>query len=95
MSNEQARIQANLEAIREYLRGEFQGCELTDRSERVFGHLFTVTNLSEYKRYKLKVAAPRLSDSNTPANIRHQLFVDNVAARMRDPTNAGEFLWGW
>jgi len=95
-ADEKSHIQANVEAVLDYLRGEFKGCELTDRSERVFGHLFTVTNLSAYRRYKLKVSVPRLSDSNTtPASIKRQLFLDNVAGRMRDPTNAGELLWGW
>jgi hypothetical protein len=98
MSNadEQARIQANVEVIREYLRGEFEECELIDKSEGVFGHLFTVTNLLAYKRHNLKVSGPRLSDSNhSPASIKRQLFLDNVAGRMRDPMNAGELLWGW
>jgi len=94
--DEEARIQANVEVIQNYLRNEFKGWELTDRSEGFFGHLFAVTNLSTYKRHRLKVSGSRLSDSNhTPASIKHQLSLDNVAERMRDPKNQGEFSWGW
>ena len=46
MSNEdeESPIRANVEAIRDYLRSEFNESELTDKSEGSFGHLFTVTN---------------------------------------------------
>jgi len=96
LADQQAHIHTNVEGVREYLRSELKECELADRSEGNSGHVFTVTNLSAYKRHKLKVSAPRLSDSNnTPASIKRQLFLDNVAGRMRDPVNAGELLWGW
>ena len=75
MSNEgeKARIQVNVEVIRDYLRSEFKGFELTDKLESSFRHLFTVMKSSD-ERYQLKVSCPQLSDqSNTPERTKQRL----------------------
>jgi hypothetical protein len=96
IQDEEVRVKSNVEVIQNYLCSEFKGWELADRSEGLFGHLFVVTNLSTYKRHRLKVSGSRLSDRNhTPASIKHLLSLDNVAERMRDPRNQGGFSWGW
>ncbi len=97
MSNadEGTRIQTNVEVIREYLRSEFEGFKLTDKSEGPFGHLFTVTNISAYARYALKVSGPRLSDSsNTPKRIKRQLALDKVAGKMKAKESGEPYSWG-
>src|SRR5437867_1834028 len=89
-------VEANLEVIREYLRSQFDGFQLTDKSEGSFGHFFTMTYAATYTRYVLKVSGPRLSDlSNTPARIKRQLDLDNVAAKMRATEKGEPYSWGF
>jgi hypothetical protein len=95
MSNEnKAHVEGNVEVIREYLRSQFDGFQLTDKSEGSFGHLFTLTYAATYTRYILKVSGPRVSDlSNTPERIKRQLDLDNVAGKMRAMENGRYFPW--
>jgi hypothetical protein len=71
MSNEnKAHLEANVEVIREYLRSQFKGFELTDTPDRPISHRFTVTKSAD-ERYHLKVSWPQLSDdSNTPERTK-------------------------
>jgi hypothetical protein len=96
MSNEgeKARIQVNVEVIREYLRSQFKGFEVTDKLEGSFRHLFTVTKSSD-ERYQLKVSWPQLSDqSNTPERTKQRLVTDDVAGRMKGKSQGEHFSWG-
>ena len=95
MSNEnKARIEANLEVIREYLIGQFKGFELTDTPDRPISHKFTVTKSSD-ERYRLKVSWPQLSDqSNTPERTKQRLVTDDVAGRMKGKSQGEYFWWG-
>ena len=95
MSNEdKAHIEANLEAIREYLIGQFKGFELTDTPARSISHTFTVTKSSD-ERYQLKVFWPQLSDNkNTPERTKQRLVTDDVAGRMKGKSQGEYFLWG-
>jgi len=92
--SEKARIQTNMEVIREYLRIEFKGFEVTDKLEGSLRHLFTVTKSSE-ERYQLKVALTQLSaQSNTPERTKRRLVTDDVAGRMRGKSQGESFSWG-
>jgi len=96
MSNEgeQARIQVNMEVIREYLRSEFKGFEVTDELEGRFRRLFTVTKSSD-ERYQLKVSCPQLSNqSNAPERTKQRLVTDDVAGRMKGKSQGEYFSWG-
>jgi hypothetical protein len=96
MSNEgeKARIQVNVEVIREYLRSQFKGFEVTDKLEGAYRHLFTVTKSSD-ERYQLKVSWPQLSDqSNTPERTKQLLVTDDVAGRMKGKSQGEHFSWG-
>jgi hypothetical protein len=87
-------VEANLEVIREYLRIEFKGFEVTDKVEGSFRHMFTVTKSSD-ERYQLKVSWPQLSDeSNTPKWTKQRLVTDDVAGRMRGKSQGEYFWWG-
>jgi len=85
--------QANLAVIRTYLHEQFEGCEMTERSEGYVSHRFALGELGQ--RYKLAVASSRLSDRDyTAAKMWQALLRDKVAARMSD--KQGEhFFWGW
>ena len=95
MSNKDDRqVEANLEVIREYLRSEFKGFEVTDELEGRFRRLFTVTKSSD-ERYQLKVSWPQLSDqSNTPERTKQRLVTDDVAGRMKGKSQGEYFSWG-
>jgi hypothetical protein len=95
MSNKvDPQIEANVEVIREYLRSQFKGFEVTDNLEGSFRHLFTVTKSSE-EQYKLKVSSPQLSDkSNTTERTKQRLVTDDVAGRMRGKSQGEHFSWG-
>ena len=97
MSNEdEAHVEANLAVIRVYLHSQFEGFQLSDKSEGSFGHLFTMTYAATATRYALKVSGPRVSDlSNTPERIKRQLDLDNVAGKMRAMENGRYFPWGF
>jgi hypothetical protein len=47
-------VEANLEVIREYLRGEFKGFEVADKLDGVIRHVYTVTKSSD-ERYQMKM----------------------------------------
>ena len=95
MSNKvDPRVEANLEIIREYLRGGFKGFEVTDQVDGPFRHVFTVTKSSD-ERYQLKVALTQLSaHSNTPEKTTQRLLTDDVAGRMRGKSQGEYFSWG-
>jgi hypothetical protein len=98
MSNDgDARVEANLKVIREYLRSEFKGFNLTkDKQDGALCHWFTMTNFQWYTQYTLQVSGPQLSDSsNTPERIKRQLDTDNVAGKMRGRKKGGHFPWGF
>jgi hypothetical protein len=60
MSNEDARIPANVEVIREYLLGQFEGFDLTEtRRVSLDCYQFTVTKPKPLEQYRLQVAWPR------------------------------------
>jgi hypothetical protein len=91
---DKTRIQMNLEVIREYLRIEFKGFEVTDKLEGSFRHLFIVTKSSD-ERYQLKVALTQLSaPSNTPEKTKRRLVTDDVSGRMRGKSQGESFSWG-
>ena len=95
MSNvDEAHIEANLEAIRVYLIGQFKGFELTDTPNHPLSHTFTATKSSE-ERYQVKVSWRQLSDeSNTPKRTKQRLVTDDVAGRMRGKSQGEAFWWG-
>jgi hypothetical protein len=96
MSNkvDPSHVEANLEVIREYLRIEFKGYEVTDTLEGSFRHLFIVTKSSD-ERYQLKVALTQLSaPSNTPEKTKRRLVTDDVSGRMRGKSHGESFSWG-
>jgi hypothetical protein len=95
MSNEDdPHVEANLEVIREYLRSQFKGFELTEKRDRPLSHMFTVTKSSD-ERYKLKVSWPQLSDkSNTPERTKQRLVTDDVTGRMKGKSQGEYFSWG-
>jgi hypothetical protein len=98
MSNEgeDTHVEANLAVIRVYLHNQFEGFQLSDKSEGSFGHLFTMTYAATATRYALKVSGPRVSDlRNTPERIKRQLDLDDVAAKMRAMENGRYFPWGF
>ena len=87
-------VEANLEAIREYLRIEFKGFDVTDKVDGAYRHLFTVTKSSE-EQCRLKVALTQLSaHSNTPEKTMRRLITDDVAGRMRGKCQGEHFWWG-
>jgi len=96
MSNkvDPSHVEANLEVIREYLRIEFKGYEVTDKLEGSFRHLFIVTKSSD-ERYQMKVALIQLSaNSNTPEKTKRRLVTDDVSGRMRGKSQGESFSWG-
>src|SRR3954468_8579476 len=93
-NNVDPHVEANLEVIREYLRGEFKGFEVADRLDGVIRHVFTVTKSSD-ERYQMKVALTQLSaHSNTPEKTKRRLVTDDVAGRMRGKSQGEYFSWG-
>jgi len=87
-------VAANLEVIREYLRSEFKGFEVTDTPNHPRSHTFTATKSSD-ERYQVKVSWPQLSDqSNTPERTKQRLVTDDVAGRMRGKSQGEYFSWG-
>ncbi len=95
MGNENtAHIEANLEAIRVYLIGQFKGFDLTDTPNHPLSHTFTATKSSE-ERYRVEVSWPQLSDiSNTPEKTKKRLVTDDVAGGMRGKSQGEHFWWG-
>lgn len=95
MSNEDdPHVEANLEVIREYLRSQFKGFELTEKRDAPLSYRFTVTKSSD-ERYQVKVSWPQLSDySNTPESTKQRLVTDDVAGRMKGKSQGGHFSWG-
>ena len=97
MSNEdeEARIPANVEVIREYLLGQFEGFDLTEaRRVSLDCYQFTVTKPKPSEQYRLQVAWPRLSDGNhAHKRNKQRLVTESVANQMR--AAMGEyFTWG-
>ncbi|RPH81022.1 MAG: hypothetical protein EHM80_03665 [Nitrospiraceae bacterium] len=95
MSNEDdSHVEANVEVIREYLRGQFKWFELTEKKDVPLSYTFTVTKSAD-ERYQLKVFWPQLSDtSNTPKWTKQRLVTDDVAGRMKGRSQGEYFLWG-
>ncbi len=95
MSNEDnARIEANLEVIREYLETQFKGFGITDRPDAPLSYTFTVMKSAD-ERYHLKVYWAQLSDqSHTPESIQQRLVADDVAGRMKGKSQGEYFPWG-
>jgi hypothetical protein len=96
MSNaeENTHIKKNQEVIREYLRSQFKGFELTEKRDAPLSHTFTVTKSSD-ERYILKVSWPQLSDeSNTHERTEQRLVTDDVAGRMKGKSQGEYFSWG-
>ena len=93
MLDEQERIQQNLKIIREHLRREFPGFQITeDTSDAPICHKFTMTNLTNYQQYKLKVGWRRLSDkTSTPERTLSSLVHGDVAHKMRK--SKGDYLY--
>jgi hypothetical protein len=95
MSNEDnARIEANLEVIREYLETQFKGFGITDKPDAPLSYTFTVMKSAD-ERYHLKVYWAQLSDqSHTPERIQQRLVADDVAGRMKGKSQGEYFPWG-
>ena len=95
MSNvDEAHIEANLEAIRVYLIGQFKGFERTETPDRPRSHTFTARKSSD-ERYQVKVSWSQLSDTSiTPKRTKQRLVTDDVAGRMRGKSQAEYFSWG-
>ena len=95
MSNENdPHVEANVEVIREYLRSQFKGFELTEKRDRLLSYTFVVTKSSD-ERYQVKVSWPQLSDySNTPEGTKQRLVTDDVAGRMKGKSQGEYFWWG-
>ena len=94
MSNENtARLEANLDVVREYLVGQFKGFEITEKQDRPLVYSFTVTKSSE-EQYQVKVWGPQLSDvGNTPESTKRRLITDDVAGRMKGRSQGEYFAW--
>lgn len=93
---EETHVQLNQQVIRDYLLGQFVGCQLTqDLPDRPLFHWFTVTHSKSAAQYRLKVAWPQLSDrDNTPEKNKRRLVMEDVAKQMR--AAKGQYLtWGW
>jgi hypothetical protein len=89
---EQQRIEENLDVIRTYLKHHFPSCTIDETSDLSISYNFTVTNLKEYKSYKLKVGGSRLSDKgNSPAKTQAELTSNNIAERMIEAN--GDCVW--
>jgi hypothetical protein len=84
--DERERIELNRRTIREHLIKEFPGFHLTeDASEHLVYHRFTVTDVTTFEQYKLKVGWPRLSEiTNNPDMTKRSLMDDDVIGRMRN-----------
>jgi hypothetical protein len=95
MSNEDdPHVEANVEVIREYLRSQFKGFELTEKRDHLLSYTFAVTKSSD-ERYQIKVSWPQLSDHcNTPERTKQRLFTDDVAGRMKGKSQGEYFWWG-
>jgi hypothetical protein len=91
---EEQRIARHLNVIHAYLRKEFSGFDVPPgQSTPSLYHTFTVTNLTTYTSYTLRVGWPRLSDrDSTPGKTQRLLVRDNVAEAMRT-TKAPYYYW--
>jgi hypothetical protein len=89
-------LKISLEVIRGYLKGEFEGFELTrDHQADPLYHCFTMTNDKTGEQHTLKVVCEKLSDSDkSPDKIKGELETDNVAEKMRTTEMRGYTLWG-
>jgi len=87
-------VEANVEAIREYLRTQFKGFGLSEKPDAPRSHSFTVTKSAD-EEYKLKVYWSQLSDqSHTPEKTQQRLVADDVAGRMKGKSQGEYFPWG-
>jgi len=87
-------VEANVEAIREYLCSQFKGFGLTDKPDAPHSHTFTMTRSAD-EEYKLKVYWSQLSDrSETPERTQQRLLADDVAGRMKGKSQGEHFSWG-
>ncbi len=74
-------IEANVEAVDNYLKKEFENFAISHRTDTSRTHTFTVDN--EKKLFKLFIGWPILADRRvTPARI-DRLLKENVADEMR------------
>ena len=85
--NDASWIDANVEAVENYLKKEFENFAIAHRADQSLTHTFTVHNGK--KRFKLSIGWPILADrSFTPARI-DRLLKENVAEEMRLHGEAG------
>lgn len=79
--NEASWIDTNVEAVKNYLKKEFENFSIAHRADKSLTHTFTVNDGK--KRFKLFIGWPVLADrSFTQASIA-QLLKENVAGEMR------------
>ncbi|MEP7153890.1 MAG: hypothetical protein ABI856_19470 [Nitrospira sp.] len=79
--NEVSRIEANVEAVTDFLKNEFELCSMVQQANGPLTHTFTVENRK--KLLKLTIGWPILADSRlTRARLEHALK-DHVAEQMR------------
>jgi hypothetical protein len=85
MLDELEHIQHNLKIIRKHLLGEFTGFNITeDTSDAPICHRFTLTDLTTYQQYKLKVGWRWLADkTSTPERTLNSVVHGDVAYKMR------------
>jgi hypothetical protein len=79
--NETPWIDANVEAVKNYLTKEFENFSLVHRADKSLDHIFTVNDGK--KLFKLFIGSPILADRGfTQARI-DRLGKENVAGEMR------------
>jgi hypothetical protein len=92
-AEEQRRIEANLVAVRLYLKTHFPHYTITEISVLNLHHVFFVANDRLHQRHILKVEWARLSDpGNTPENIQLALESGDVARGMMQVGNS-DYYW--
>jgi hypothetical protein len=91
---EQARIDANLDIIRAYLKENFPAFIIDEKSNLSLSYTFTVANIELHKSYKLRIDGPRLLDrNNTSAKTQAELKSHDIARKMVE-ADGDFFYWG-
>lgn len=79
--NEASRIDANVEAVENYLKKEFENFTIGHRVDTSRTHTFTVDNGK--KRFTLFIGWPIIADKSLAQARSERLLKENVAEEMR------------
>ena len=80
-TNEAAWVEANVEAVDNYLKDEFENFAITHRTDTSRTHIFIVDNGK--KRFALHIGWPILADRRVTPAVINRLLKENVADEMR------------